>query len=506
VSLVEIVSPPLRLTAGTLQPIRRLLGDLESSGVGYCHWKGNHSLDAALAGRKDLDLLVDPDGGPMVAGALAGAGYRRLVDAPHRRIPGVEHWLAFDRDEGVFAHLHLHWQLIPTKGNPTLVRLPWERIVLASTVRHERRDVRIPAPEMELLLFLMSRALRVRQRHAVAERLGRPFLDAHAVAELAWLSGRTSVEHLSSRASELLDGAAATLVTAMRNSTPKVSDFLALRRAVAAQFVAASDSPATRSARRRSSARTTGRTLTTGGRIIAFVGSDGAGKSTVVRAITEWLSKEIETRALYLGAGDGAISVARRTLRMVDRTRRFFVSSNRTLPEPRREDGLLLYRHGASYVAGVEPGLRAVWKIMSKLSLAREKRARLRAAAAWRASGIVVVCDRYPQVQQLGFNDGPQLWPWMEHGTWWMRTAARGEFEAYEMAETFHPDLVVKLIVPPERAAERKHDMSVELLRTRGEAVRSLRFGPGTRVVEIDAGNALATVLAETKRVIWQNL
>jgi hypothetical protein len=504
VSLVEILAPSLRLTPGTLQPIRRLLGDMESSSIAYCHWKGNRSLDAALAGRKDLDLLVDPEGAGLLASALAAAGFRRLVDAPHRRIPGVEHHIAFDRDHGVFAHLHLHWQLIPTKGNPSCVRLPWEHVVLASRVRHERFDVAIPAPALETLLFLVARALRVRHRHVVAEALGRPFLDSTAAAELTWLASRAPIDDVTARAIELCEPAAAARLVAMLRSTPRAAEFLALQRAIKSQFVAAGNANA--SAPRITRTVTAGRTLSTGGRIIAFVGSDGAGKSTVVRAITDWLSTQIETRPLYLGAGDGEISFPRRALRAIDRARRIFVARETARTKASREDGLLLYRRGATYVAGVEPGLRAMWKVMSRLSLAREKRARLKTAAAWRTNGIVVISDRYPQVQQLGFNDGPQLWPWLEHRTWWMRRAARREFRGYELADTLSPDLVIKLIVSPERAAERKQDMSVEVLRARGDAIRSLRFPPATRVVEIDAGKPLETVLAETKRAIWQSL
>ncbi|HWL90278.1 MAG TPA: hypothetical protein VNP90_02835, partial [Actinomycetota bacterium] len=45
----------------TIPALARLLDDLADHGVRFCHWKSNEHLAAGLAGRTDLDLLVDAD-------------------------------------------------------------------------------------------------------------------------------------------------------------------------------------------------------------------------------------------------------------------------------------------------------------------------------------------------------------------------------------------------------------------------------------------------------------
>ena len=53
---------------------------------------------------------------------------------------------------------------------------------------------------------------------------------------------------------------------------------------------------------------------------------------------------------------------------------------------------------------------RAIWAVV----LAWEKRAKLRRAVRARNRGMIVICDRFPQTQVMGYNDGPLLAPWRE--------------------------------------------------------------------------------------------
>src|SRR3546814_5146342 len=41
------------------QATRHFFDCLEELGISYCHWKSNTRLEATLAGREDIDLLVD---------------------------------------------------------------------------------------------------------------------------------------------------------------------------------------------------------------------------------------------------------------------------------------------------------------------------------------------------------------------------------------------------------------------------------------------------------------
>jgi hypothetical protein len=138
------------------------------------------------------------------------------------------------------------------------------------------------------------------------------------------------------------------------------------------------------------------------------------------------------------------------------------------------------------------------------LALSHEKRGKLRRAVRARNRGMIVVCDRLPQNQVMGFNDGPLLARWSNHRAWLPRSLARWEATAYERCSTHPPDIVVKLTVSPEVAMARKPDTSAWEVRRRVEAVRQLRFPSTVQVVEIDAEAPLAAVCLAVKRMIWR--
>ena len=119
---------------------------------------------------------------------------------------------------------------------------------------------------------------------------------------------------------------------------------------------------------------------------------------------------------------------------------------------------------------------------------------------------MIVICDRYPQTQFMGFNDGPRLSPWLEHRSRVLRALARWEHDAYRMAALQPPDLVVKLHVTPEVAAQRKPGMQRENLVRRTQAVRQLTFPHATHVVDLDSDQPLGDVLRQIKEAIWERV
>src|SRR2546426_4545793 len=93
----------------TASPIT-FLPDLQS--VHYIHWKGNTHLADALAGKKDLDLLVAQQDAQRFRQLALQYGFKPVISPPHGQFPGVEDYLGFDSATGRLAHLHVYYRLV----------------------------------------------------------------------------------------------------------------------------------------------------------------------------------------------------------------------------------------------------------------------------------------------------------------------------------------------------------------------------------------------------------
>lgn len=222
------------------------------------------------------------------------------------------------------------------------------------------------------------------------------------------------------------------------------------------------------------------------GMLVAVIGSDGSGKSTISRDLYLRVASEVDAKHLYFGSGDGPSSLLRRPMKAAKD--RFLGSKEST------RDSV---RDGAGFRGPWIPAARVAWA----LALAAEKRRKLRAAMLARDAGAVVVCDRYPQVQFPGQNDGPLLWRWSRSRSWLLRRIASWEARPYELAARSSPDLVIRLDVDTDTASARRPGLGRDYLEARIALVRSLRFN-GSPVTEIDARRPYAVVLSEAAAVV----
>lgn len=513
-----VLSRPVteRLPEG-LAVVRQLFERLRANGVVYCHWKSNEHLVAGVRGDTDLDVLVDRQA-PGLEGHLEESGFKRIAAVPARAYAGVDDFLAFDQATGKLAHLHLHYRLVLGEKNLKGYRLPWEPLVLETRRLDKGTGVFVSDPNLELILLMVRSALKLRYRDLPGELWRSPGLPSGTLDEFLWLIARVDTEQLRPLAASLLGAEAARILMEMTSGLPTNRQLRAFAKAAGPVLRTHRTYGAFDARRRRWSRewvsrwgalrnRLLGRpapvrhTLPKGGLVIAFLGSDGSGKSTVTREAAAWLAWKLDVVPIYFGSGDGPVSVWRWPLRAATTLRAKVRRQLGDSPAANPPGGLKSYGAGES-----EGMIRAAWRLWSALAIAREKLDRLAVARRARNLGMIALCDRFPQSQVVGFNDGPQLGGWLSHRSRLLSAAAAWELEAYRSAELNSPDLVIKLHVTPEVAARRKDDMPQEDLVRRVGAVQGLRFPPGVRVVEIDATQPLDTVLLQVKQAIWEDL
>jgi hypothetical protein len=490
----------------TILPLlMRVLNDFHRHNISYCYWKSSRRVCRSLTGEGDLDLLVTTEDQHRAQAILLERGLKRFPCVANRDHPAMLSFLGYDELSGRIVHLHLHFRLVA--GNSLLknYRLPWEAAILARTIVHPMLPIRILDPANEALLLMVRGCLELRWSDPIV-------LRDWSTARLKFaldrreLAARIDRATLSSRAAELLDHDLADMLADAIYGEPTPEDQRRLRRHIQRQFAAHRTYNAfeaglrslgraviwaagTLNKRFLWAPRPWSRRAPGGGHVVAVIGVDGSGKSTVVATIRAWLGQEIDVVPIYFGTGGGRPSLVLWPFKLMVPLITLLL---KTKPK------------GASHgkISDRPPGLLysvllTVWATV----VAIEKRIKLSAAHRGASRGLVVLTDRYPQNEIPGFNEGP-LMSRLTRVPLWLR---RFEARAYSLAHRLPPDLVIKLIVTPETAARREPDMDPAVMRTRIAAVPRLAF-PGARVVCIDAEQPLTDVIRAVKREIWRLL
>lgn len=221
--------------------------------------------------------------------------------------------------------------------------------------------------------------------------------------------------------------------------------------------------------------------------LIAIIGCDGSGKSTVSEEILNWVQGYGPAVAAHLGKQSGNIGRAIAQLPMIGSLLDKFIA--------RKTDSTRAQREKKT------PGL-LVALIIYAFSIRRLRR--FKRMMAQRHQGLIIVTDRYPQLEFPGAYDGTGL-SVTAPGNWFVRWLARRERVLYEWMTSYRPDLVIRLNVDLDTACARKPDHRRELLRDKVAITPQLTFN-GAPIVEIDSTQPLAEVLAEAKAAVAKTL
>jgi hypothetical protein len=129
---------------------------------------------------------------------------------------------------------------------------------------------------------------------------------------------------------------------------------------------------------------------------------------------------------------------------------------------------------------------------------------RFRRMLALRQQGLIIIADRYPQLDFPSAFDGPDM-SVTAQGNNFVHSLAQREQAYFEWMTSYRPDLVIRLNVDLDTAHVRKPDHRREALARKIEFTPKLTFG-GATIAEIDASQPLAAVLAAAKAAVARTL
>ncbi|MET0232791.1 MAG: hypothetical protein ABW186_17805 [Rhodanobacteraceae bacterium] len=217
--------------------------------------------------------------------------------------------------------------------------------------------------------------------------------------------------------------------------------------------------------------------------LVAVVGCDGTGKSTLTHDLVKAMSGEGPTVRRYLGLVSGESGAQIRRLPLLGRwlERRLAAKAAHAQDMSNRPPGVL----GSLVMYGF-----SLWRVRNLRRVMRLAR-----------RGVLVITDRYPQAEVDGFRyDGPGLGRVRStHAV--VRWLAAREIRLYERMAAYRPALVIKLGIDVATAHARKPDHAWSELTDKIEVVERLRFN-GARIVVLDARAPYADVLKDAVRAV----
>jgi thymidylate kinase len=499
------------MECGQLRMVRNLIRRLEREAILYCHWKSNEHLKAALCGDTDLDMLFEEGKQARIVALLRQVGFARFRSIWFRRYPAIEDFIGIDPEKGKVVHVHAHFQLVLGEKLVKSYRLPWESELLRTRVWDQEHEIYRSDATWEMLLLVVREAIKLTGgwQHAGQD----PSVRSGANREMTWLKERVPPQDLGELAATYCGPHSRRAIDRLYREGLSSSALEELRRLVLPGFqryrrLSPGQAAGIGLVRKLSYPLSCGlrktilptlpiqRTVLGDGLIIAVLGADGSGKSTVATEVTKELSRKVAVMRLYMGSGNGSSSILRWPLCAVSRCLGR-VSGNRV-------------RH-VGQKPGVQEG-RPAWtlrKVLGRtfhltwaLALAWEKRTKLKRAWQARRKGILVVCDRFPQADIEGYNDGPLLGHLSESRLPFLRWLGSWERSSYERTARYPPDLVLRLLGPVEVLGRRRPGMDPARIHRKQEGIRAVRFPRSTSVVEIDAGQPLEEVVARAMSAV----
>jgi len=482
----------------SLPLVRQLAEELSGRGVRWCHRGSNGALERPSAGLQDFDLLVWRLDAQRFIEILQRLRFKEARPVAARDLPGAVHYYGYDGQADRIVRVHARFQPVFEDDATKNQRMQIERAFL-----HQRVQPAVSSEtsaEVEFIVFVCQMLVKYATWYAILP------------AQRGSLSRgeREELEHLEkhsdrSRTLEIFERQFACLparhfdewVAALRTGSSRRRRFRAGREVRAAQRI---------QARRRGLAgrrlglwrrvawelpwhwgRRGRMGLVSGGELIALVGADGAGKSSAVDALYDWLSPHLRVARIHMGKPRWSWST-------------FPIKA--TLKLLRHHSGLRgRWRSPASPPSREERGGfgQLIWHTVT----ARDRYRAYQRARRLAARGALVLCDRFPlpDIESMDGRRARRLSPaWRP---WPVRMLIDLEERYYAAIDP--PELLIVMRVHPDVALRRRPEDPEDRVRQRALEVLEVD-GTAMGAHLVDASLPMREVHRELKSWIWARL
>ena len=475
---------------------KRLFDTWNENRLNYCHWKSNEHLLPGLDGDTDLDVLLSLNDKEKGEKLLRSIDFIKCKSQYGSRYPDVDDWMGFDIIKGNLIHLHLHYQLVTGHKGMKEYNLPWTQLALDTRILNEEFGLYTMEPNLELVTLYTRIGLKADFKNIIRCRRGKFHFPKDVQREIDWLRERVDMEKVCGLLNQFYGDHADDIKRIMQLDKIDAKAYLKLRRITERVFKKCSRVKCF--VRLREVAfflyqRYLQKFVkhfriviskkvpeSKNGLTVAFLGQDGAGKTTVTRDIIKWWNWKLDVRYIYLGSGDNYTSIKKKLLRKIP------------------SSGPLKY-------------LRSYLSLSDSKDRGKRAYKNVKMAEKYASKGGLVIYDRYPQMEYEGICDGPKIRKRLQSNSsnqvfYKLFSPLANKEEKYiRKIVSYHPDIVFKLILSPEESMRRKPHENYEDVKVKHEIIKSLSF-ENSEVYTIDATMPYEEELVLIKSKIWQHI
>ena len=474
--------------------LKKFFMELNEKGIRYCHWKSNIRINESMEGKTDLDLLVDRDDALMFRSVVNSYDFKPLITTSDKQYSGIEEFLGFDTRTGILSHLHVHYKLI--LGNRYLknYHIPLEKEFLGSATIDKQTNVKMPSPEAEISIFVIRLILKTTIKFLLYGIIkNKKIISKELYDELIYLESKTNLKKIYvflENNDKIPFVFIKKFFEILKSDKLNIISFLCIKFNIVLHIkrfrIHKTSYYIKRYVEKKLKYKCYGKIFRKkkfvfSGRTIAFVGSDGSGKSTVISSISKWLSWKICVDNKYMGSKKSSF--------VTKQIKKIYVVVGS------------LYRYAEQnikikFICNMIKSLYVISKNMYCVMLARDKYKRYYEGYRFAEQGGIVIFDRFPLKSFYGIMDGPSC-----EGDG--RCTVLGRIEKLYFNCIYKPDHIIFLCVDSDVAYKRKPDHKKDNLIKKTRNVQRYVDMHHRDNSAINANDPLDTVILEVKKCIW---
>ncbi|MHA2401535.1 MAG: hypothetical protein ACXADH_00970 [Candidatus Kariarchaeaceae archaeon] len=488
--------------------VDNLIREFNNEEITYCHWKSNIDLTQAISGEMDLDLLVARESLQKAKSILSTLRYKQAVVRWGANPAGISHYYKFDPLSGSFNHVHLFSKVLTGESFVKSHLLPFDEMVFENT-RNEGQ-IRVISKSAELVLFTLRIFIKYgsmidliylsKNSGKIRSELNWLKSDGDLSKSLSLLNkycpvidGNLFIECIKTLESDASLFQRLKLARKVRKRLSIYAKYTFLERLVAYLEVVWIKFHRSFGTRKKN------KVFQAGGAVIAFVGPDATGKSTLVSETSNWLGDVFAVSTSHAGKPPPTWITAPFFI--------FMIITRSLIGIPQPPFNKTNQSHDTKKLSKNNKGLIDLLYAIRAVALAWDRRNLIR--KRWRdvANGEIVIFDRYPSTV-FGAMDSPRL---DENSTGkgfsvniYNRLAA---FETKIYRQIPPPDIVLKLEVSLETAKERDRERGEQdgdsYLENRHRLAFNWNRPEVQNITNINTNQTLDETMVNVKNVIW---